>query len=769
MRSALIASLLLFTTSAHAATITSIFGGRIPCVEQDGVQFCAGTIETRVESWDGVPLDVSVTLPPAAMDGPFPAIVDLHGWSLGKSGSPFTAWALDGYLVISATARGFHGSCGSLAARATDVTLSNPNICIERGWTHLADARYESRDTQYLAGLLADEGLIIPDKVGVTGISYGGGQSFLLAALKDRVMLPDGSLTPWKSPGGLDMKIAAAAPIIGWTDLAYALMPTGTTLDYRTANPYGTRTGIQKQSWNATLYLAGNAAGYFAPEGVDPSADLIGWNDRIALGEPYDGDSSSGALIDEITKHHSAYYIDASQPPAPIFAYNSWTDDLFPADEPIRYWQKIHALYPNQEFALHFEDGFGHPRAGLSANLATVNAKVVQFFARHLKGSGAAALPPLETYTQKCGDSTTTGPHAAVDWNAIHPGEVRYVSKKPKHYDESAGAAANAVATDPLGPGTSCREVPATDDPKAATYRFSAKSGFTLMGSPTIVVDMSASNEAAQVAARLWDVAPDNTQALVTHAFYRPRRDNQGPQVFQLHPNGWHFVAGHTVKLELLGQSVPYGRAGHVPFDVFLKKVELRLPTLEQPGGIIKTPAAAVTLATQQEPPACPSHPTDDCRTPTASGASTLTLDKGWMHWRYAQGGAATGTEVTTAINAGGLALCVYDATTLVTSATAVGSNECGKGSCWTAAGTNVRSSKPGVAHTGVKIAFRTGAAGAATIDVASNRNRLTLPSLPLTQLPLRFQLRDASGLCWGARFAQASTNTDKKVVAASE
>jgi len=29
------------------------------------------------------------------------------------------------------------------------------------------------------------------------------------------------------------MEIAAAAPRIGWSDLAYALVPTGRTLDYR--------------------------------------------------------------------------------------------------------------------------------------------------------------------------------------------------------------------------------------------------------------------------------------------------------------------------------------------------------------------------------------------------------------------------------------------------------------------------------------------------------------------------------------------------------
>ena len=32
--------------------------------------------------------------------------------------------------------------------------------------------------------------------------------------------------------------------------------------------------------------------------------------------------------------------IDDSIEPAPLFIYNAWTDDLFPADEAIRFWRK---------------------------------------------------------------------------------------------------------------------------------------------------------------------------------------------------------------------------------------------------------------------------------------------------------------------------------------------------------------------------------------------------------------------------------------------
>ena len=50
--------------------------------------------------------------------------------------------------------------------------------------------------------------------------------------------MPDDSIVPWTSPDGKPMQIAAAAPNIPWTDLAYSLAPNGSTLDYVKDAPY---------------------------------------------------------------------------------------------------------------------------------------------------------------------------------------------------------------------------------------------------------------------------------------------------------------------------------------------------------------------------------------------------------------------------------------------------------------------------------------------------------------------------------------------------
>ena len=160
------------------------------------------------------------------------------------------------------TDRGWGESCGRQPSRADTRCAS--------GYIRLMHNAYEVRDAQYLLGQLADDGVIDPQKIGATGGSYGGGMSIALGALRNRMQLPDGSLVPWTSPLGKPMSIAATVPEFTWSDLATALNPNGSSLDYVVDAPYlggGHRFGIQKQNWNGSLFLAGQFLGYYAPAG----------------------------------------------------------------------------------------------------------------------------------------------------------------------------------------------------------------------------------------------------------------------------------------------------------------------------------------------------------------------------------------------------------------------------------------------------------------------------------------------------------------------
>src|SRR5947209_1290489 len=226
-----LAALLPATASAAA----SPFGH--PCTTQsDGTRFCPttdagpGRTVDGVPSFDGVPLDVDVTLPPASNGaGPYPTIVMLHGWGQDKAAFESTNpngdgsityhynndyFASKGYAVVNYTARGFGHSCGGGPTASATYTPGDP--CAS-GYIRLADTRYEARDTQYLLGLLADQAITKPGAIGVTGISYGGGQSMELAYLRNRVRLPDGSFTAWASPTGIPLSITAAWPRWPWS------------------------------------------------------------------------------------------------------------------------------------------------------------------------------------------------------------------------------------------------------------------------------------------------------------------------------------------------------------------------------------------------------------------------------------------------------------------------------------------------------------------------------------------------------------------------
>ena len=353
------------------------------------MRFCEGSIATRVPTFDGVPIDANVTLP-ATRSKNLPLVIQLHGWAGSKSGlGSSKEWAEDGYAVLNYSARGFGDSCGSIASRTAD-----PNGCA-RGWVHLSDSRYEARDSQYLAGLLADQGIVAPRKIGVTGGSYGGGQSLILATLRDRVRLKNGKYVPWRSPKGKRMEIAAAAPTIPWSDLVHSLTPNGGTLDTEVTSPTDDLAplGIMKLSYQNILYGSGMATGFYSPKGVDPSADLTGWFELESAGEPYAGNPAIRALSREIAHNHSAYYLKMSVPPAPILISNGFTDDLFPADEAVRYANRVFSKYPRAAISqLHFD--YGHPRGqAKEADTALLSRRIHQWFDHYVKGkrgTGAA-------------------------------------------------------------------------------------------------------------------------------------------------------------------------------------------------------------------------------------------------------------------------------------------------------------------------------------------------------------------------------------------
>lgn len=628
----------LWLVAPAGATVESAFDGAVTCeTESDGARFCGGA-DTTVPTFDGVPIDVNLALPPApasGQDGDYPLIMMFHGWGGTEYGLDSMHRFLDrGYAVFSMSDRGWGDSCGGQTSKI--------GACAE-GYNRLMDSRYEVRDAQHLAGMLVDEGLVDPRRIGAWGGSYGGGISMALAALRDRMALPgenpDGTLklVPWVSPErGIPMELAAATPDIPWTDLAYSLVPNGRNLDYVADSPYSIDPakpvpGVMKLSFVTGLLALGLVTSNYAVPLTNPEADLVSWYTNIALGDPYEANPVVTGALEELTLHHSSYYIEHSRPPAPLLISNGFTDDLFPPDEALRFYNRTRSEHPGAKISLLFMD-HGHQRGQNKAgDTAYLRQRQDEWLDHYVKGAGPAPEQGATVKTQTCpSDAPSEGPISAPSWRRLSPGEVRFrgadgsqgivppeAGELPElptaipplslntvqdllsglAYDPILGTVladgACAAPPDPTGP--------VTDPLSGAVYEFPVQGdGFLMVGSPTVVANLSSALAltgtppyTSQIAARLIDEAPDGGETLVARGLYRPDLSTDpSRQVFQLHPNGWRFEPGHTVRLELLPFDLPYGRFSNLQLPITVSDLQLRLPSNDPPdGGQVGEPA----------------------------------------------------------------------------------------------------------------------------------------------------------------------------------
>jgi dienelactone hydrolase len=554
------------------------------CKAQDGVRFCpTETLEQRVPTFDSVPLDADVTLP-AEGSGPWPTIVMMHGW--GGSKADFEAsspagdgnvtfdynnvyFAQHGYAVLNYTARGFGRSCGSSESR------TEPGC--KEGWIRLADQRYEARDSEYLLGLLADEKITKPTSIGVTGISYGGGQSIELAYLKNRVRLPNGEFTPWLSAAGKKMQIAAAFPRWPWSDLVDALTPNGHFLDSQVApaNQSFEPFGVEIQSYVAGLYALGQTSGFIAPAGADPEADLTKWLAATNAGEPVNPEDE--AIAKQLYSYHQGYGLAGT--PTALLLESGWTDDLFPPEQSLRVYNQVRAL--KGYAALMFGD-LGHSRGSNKQNTNhAFNEEGAAFFAARLQRAGVAPRNGSVTaYTQTCPQGEPGGgPFSAATWAKLHPHAVTLGSTSPQTFTSAGGNPEIAAAFDPIaGTSDACKTVKAETEPDTANYTLTSP-GFTMLGLPTVTASIKTIGPFGELVARLWDVTPGGEQRLISRGVYRLGENQEGTITFQLHGNGYTFPAGDTVKLQLLGRDAPYYRASNGAFSVEASSVSASLPT----------------------------------------------------------------------------------------------------------------------------------------------------------------------------------------------
>src|SRR4051794_3199708 len=450
-RSALLASaaaalVALLPTAIASAADPTPFGHA--CTPQNGVRFCPTTdLAGRPASFDGTPIDVDVTLP-ASGQGPFPTILLLHGLGGDKTSFESTGgdktynnwfFAQHGYAVVTPTARGFGNSCGKVESRTPDCAT---------GWTRLGDMRYEVRDIQTLVGRLVDEGVVKPDAIGSTGISYGGGFSTMLSFLKNRVRMPDGSYAPWTSPKGTAISLTAAWPRWLWSNGESIFTRNG-------RGPWSrTPTGVEAQAYAAGIFAVA-LSGFVAPTGGDLSTDLTRWKAQLDSGML---DASVQPTLDNAYQYHGVATVAGA--PAPLLLQSGWTDALFPVGQSLGAYDHIRAQSRTAPVALQVADLGHNPGANHPKDVAAFDAAGLGFFDAWLKGAGRKPAPGSVTaYTMRCPPTAAAGggPVTASSFAGLATGTLRFGTGKALKITSKGAGAKLASELSPLAAtGTHC-------------------------------------------------------------------------------------------------------------------------------------------------------------------------------------------------------------------------------------------------------------------------------------------------------------------------
>ena len=594
------------------------------CAVYGDLRICSG----EVPSFDGTLLDVDLTFPVGASGDRHPLMVFLHGFGNDKhewqsttdeaDGADKWHWnshwfATHGFYVLAYTARGFQTqpATGNTPNTPSGTSrLTSPSATI-----HLKSREFEVRDTQWLAALAAR---LLPDldrrRVAVSGGSYGGGESWLLA-----------SQAEWTFPHSIApalpvVSLQVAVPKYPWTDLAYSLLPNGhgggpggrdiyESAQGQPTTGLGNPVGVVKESYADALFALGNTSGTFEQgTSTTPSTEgpinLTAWFTRMAsVGDPYE--SPGGQDIDPIvaqvrrglTLYRSSYYqlpdwqAQVGRREVAIFSISGWTDDLFPPVESFRQFKELKRLDPLWPVEVGVGD-VGHPRAQNPPQVwRLLNDRAWQFLTAHIAGShrqqtSVFSLPTL------CSAAAVDTLSAATP-EALSNGQLTVDYAASRTLTSAAGVAdPNGPAADPLA-----HAVPLPGASSAcATSDGPAVGGFTGVSDPLpaqatyvglgyVDVPYVFTGQTGQLDARIWDVAASGETLLVSRGGYRldvPGFDPAaGTLRLPLFGNHWVLQPGHRVRLDLTQVDQPFLRPSNPPSGVTFTNPRLVLPTRE--------------------------------------------------------------------------------------------------------------------------------------------------------------------------------------------
>jgi ABC-2 type transport system ATP-binding protein len=418
------------------------------------------TDPVKIESFDGTVLFASLFEPTA--EGPHPAMLMTHGF--GGQRSDVRPWAemyaRNGYVVLTYDSRGF-GQSGGI------VHVNGPK---------------EIKDAQRLITYLAtdvesvrNDGPESP-RVGMDGLSYGGGIQLLTAAAEGvREGLPES-----------DDRIDAIVPRWTWNDLVYSMAPNG----------------VLKEGWPVLLLVIGETG---SRDQGDIEKRLKGLTPELYQ---Y---FITATLTGELSPEAVAFFRERS--PAydtglgsladittPALFIQGWPDTLFFPNAAVR---NARVLEDNgiPTSYVFFEGGHTIP-PGVSQRQKTYNdTQALRWIESHVGGGGTSQSVPKLSYFEPQSDALRTA-------NAFPPTDT----------EERTFSLSDA----PTASGDSTFIPPATTQPAAPTFDFPIERETEFIGVPNLTVT----------------VDPLGTEDALFFGFYRVTSDGEeiGPFSGQITP-----------------------------------------------------------------------------------------------------------------------------------------------------------------------------------------------------------------------------------------
>ena len=335
--------------------------------------------------------------------------------------------------------------------------------------------RYEVRDVQTLAGKLVDDGVADPRAIGATGISYGGGNSMMLAFLRNRIRTADGGYAPWRSPKGTPISLAAAWPRWGWTN--------GESIFTRNGRGPWSRTpvGVEAQAYAGAIFAVA-FGGFVAPTGGELSADLTLWKQQLDAGAV--GPAHPGRRSTNTYRFHGVAGVTGR--PAPLLVQSGWTDALFPVRRRSAATTPCCAATRAPASRCRWATSGTRPAANHPADTQAFDRGGRTFFDAWLRGRGAKPRPGSVTaYTMTCPASAPAGggPYRATRFGRLARGLLALAGRRALRIDATGGERPARRRGEPAGRLAVRAARPRPDEPRGLSRR---SPGVTLIGLPVI-------------------------------------------------------------------------------------------------------------------------------------------------------------------------------------------------------------------------------------------------------------------------------------------